>query len=72
MYFRWLIYYHQDGDTALREAAYEGHTEIVKFLLDAGADVEAKCIASKRISIFSCVCVCVCGLGEAISLHTVP
>ena len=50
-------------------AARKGRTEIVKFLLDAGADIGVKNIVSKRISIFSCVCVC--GLGEAIFFHTV-
>ena len=29
----------QDGDTALNNAAWYGHTEIVEYLLSAGADL---------------------------------
>ena len=32
--------YHQDGYTALHWATDEGHTEIVKLLLDRGANVD--------------------------------
>ena len=46
--------------TALLWAAHNGHSDIVKVLLDAGADIEAKNTVSKRISICTCVCVCVC------------
>ena len=45
------------------EAAYTGKADIVSLLLAAGADIEAKSIVSKRISIclaHMCVCVCVC------------
>ena len=44
-------------------AAYNGKADIVSLLLAAGADIEAKNIVSKRISIclaHMCVCVCVC------------
>ena len=41
-------------------AAYDGHAETVKLLLEAGASIEAKNTVSKRISICTCVCVCVC------------
>ena len=41
-------------------AADNGHSDVVKVLLDAGADIEAKDNVSKRISICTCVCVCVC------------
>ena len=41
-------------------AAYNGHADVIKVLLDAGADIEAKTTVSKRISICTCVCVCVC------------
>ena len=41
-------------------AAQNGHTDIVKVLLEAGASIEAKDTVSKRISICTCVCVCVC------------
>ena len=40
-------------------AAYKGHSDVIKVLIDAGAAIEAKSIVSKRISICTCVCVCV-------------
>ena len=41
------------------EAADNGGADIVRLLLAAGADIEAKNIVSKRISIcFAHVCVC--------------
>ena len=46
--------------TALMLAAANGHSDIIKVLLDAGAAIEAKDNVSKRISICTCVCVCVC------------
>ena len=45
------------------QAAYNGKADIVSLLLEAGADIEAKSIVSKRISIclaHVCICVCVC------------
>ena len=42
------------------KAAYNGHSDVVKVLLEAGALIEAKDDVSKRISICTCVCVCVC------------
>ena len=44
--------------TALICAARGGHFEVTKFLVDAGASIEAKDKVSKTISIFSYVCVC--------------
>ena len=41
-------------------AALNGHSDTVKVLLEAGADIEAKDTVSKRISICTCVYVCVC------------
>ena len=44
-------------------AACYGKADIVSLLLAAGADIEAKSIVSKRISIclaHVCICVCVC------------
>ena len=41
-------------------AAMNGHSNTVKSLLEAGADIEAKNHVSKRISICTCVCVCYC------------
>ena len=41
-------------------AARNGHTDITKLLIDAGAAIEAKDKVSKRISICTCVFVCVC------------
>ena len=41
-------------------AAQNGHADIIKLLLEAGASTEAKTTVSKRISICTCVCVCVC------------
>ena len=39
------------------KAAENGHSDVVKVFLDAGAAIEAKDDVSKRISIFTCVCV---------------
>ena len=44
-------------------AAYNGHAEVTKVLIEAGASIEAKDTVSKIISIFSYMCVCVCGEG---------
>ena len=41
-------------------AAHDGHADVVKVLIDAGAAIEAKGHVSKRISICTCVYVCVC------------
>ena len=41
-------------------AAQNGHTDVIKLLLEAGASIEAKDKVNKRISICTCVCVCVC------------
>ena len=46
--------------TALIRAAYNGHADVIKVLIDAGAAIEAKDNVSKRISICTCMCVCVC------------
>ena len=40
------------------KAANNGHADIIKVLLEAGASIEAKDIVSKRISICTCVFVC--------------
>ena len=47
-------------------AAQNGHSDTVRVLIDAGADIEAKDNVSKRISICTCVCVCVCVLYSCI------
>ena len=46
-------------------AAEGGHSEVTKFLVEAGASIEAKNIVSKTIFIcvYVCVCVCVCVCG---------
>ena len=46
--------------TVLIWAAHRGHSDTVKALLEAGADIEAKGRVSKRISICTYVCVYVC------------
>ena len=43
-------------------AARNGHSDVIKLLLEAGAAIEAKNSVSKRIYICTCVCVCVCVL----------
>ena len=43
-------------------AARNGHSGVVKVLLDAGAAIEAKDNVSRRIFICTCVCVCVCNI----------
>ena len=45
-------------------AAFCGKTDVTKFLLGAGASIEAKDNVSKRISIFTYICVSVCVFGE--------
>ena len=52
--------------TSLMWAASNGHTDVIKVLLEAGASIEAKNNVSKRISICTCVCVCVCVLYSCI------
>ena len=42
------------------KAAENGHSDVIKVLLEADAAIEAKTAVSKRISICTCVCVCVC------------
>ena len=46
--------------TALICAAREGEAGVTKFLIDAGASIEAKCNVSKTISVLTYICVCVC------------
>ena len=46
--------------TALMRAAYNGHFEVTKVLIDADASIEAKDNVSKTIFIFSYIYVCVC------------
>ena len=41
LYFPSLTNFHQNGNTALIWAARGGHFEVTKFLLDAGAAMEA-------------------------------
>ena len=57
------MYSHQNGATALINAAFNGHSKVVKLLLEAGALIEAKNNVSKRISIctdmYACMSVCV-------------
>ena len=71
MYFPSLTYFHQNGLTALIQAAQYGRAEVTKFLIEAGASIEAKDIVSKTISIFSYVCVCVCVWISLFFHHTV-
>ena len=57
------MYSHQNGRTALMHAAYNGHSKVVKLLLEAGALIEARETVSKRISMctymYACMSVCV-------------
>ena len=53
--------------TALMWAAHNGHSGVIKVLIDAGAAIEATDNVSKRI--FICICVCVCLFVCVISLH---
>ena len=54
---------------ALMWAAHDGHSDVIKVLLEAGASIEAKDNVSKRISICTCVCVCVCVLYSNIIVY---
>ena len=40
--FSSIMYSHQNGRTALMNAALNGHSEVVTLLLEAGALIEAK------------------------------
>ena len=52
------------------ESSNVGHTGIVRLLLAAGADIDAKGSVSKRISIcLAHVCVCVCVLYSSIIVY---
>ena len=42
----------QDGDTALHLAAVHSHTEIVKLLLEKGADVSTRSNVSQNMSLY--------------------
>ena len=56
--------------TPLIWAARGGHFEVTKFLIAAGASIEAKNEVSKTISIVTYMYVCVCGEGySSIILH---
>ena len=51
-------------------AAYNGKADIVSLLLAAGADIEARDIVSKRISIcLAHIYVCVCVLYSSIIVY---
>ena len=52
------------------KAAKNGHADIIKVLLDAGADTEAKDDVSKRISICTYVCVCVIFFDHSVILFS--
>ena len=41
------MYFHQNGETPLIFAAFNGHADNVKLLIEAGADIEAKNNVSK-------------------------
>ena len=42
IFIRYLIYIRQYGNTALHIASFNGRENIVRLLLDRGADVDAK------------------------------
>ena len=46
-----LIMYNQDGSTALHHAAYGGHMETVRLLLDRGAVIEIAANVSNIVCI---------------------
>ena len=48
------------------KAAFNGHSDIIRLLLEAGASIEAKDKVSKRISI--CICVCYIFLHHSVVL----
>ena len=65
------MYSHQSGWTALMHAVFCGKTDVTKFLLGAGASIEAKDNVSKTISISSYVCVWVSVWISLFFRHTV-
>ena len=52
-------------------AAEGGHSEVTKFLVEAGASIEANTTVSKTISLFTYVCICVCVWISLFFHHTV-
>ena len=49
------------------QAAHRGRFEVTKFLVEAGASIEAKDNVSEMISIFTYISVCVCvGVGVCV------
>ena len=52
--------------TSLIWAAHNGHSDVIKLLIEAGAAIEAKDNVSKRISISTCVFVCVIFLHHSV------
>ena len=58
------MYSHQNGATALMNAALNGHSEVIRLLLEAGSLIEAKDTVSKRMSTCTYMCVCVCVFVE--------
>ena len=51
-------------------AAQNGEADVIKVLIEAGADIEAKDNVSKRISICTCMCVCVIFLHHSVVLFS--
>ena len=47
------VSYYQYGYTALHWAAQNGHIEVVRLLLDRGANIEARNVVSQNVSIAS-------------------
>ena len=70
----------QDGGSALMLAAYEGHTEVVTQLLEAGANTDLQ-----TTEVYKCICVhcsklclewydltCMCSVGWVLQCSSTP
>ena len=63
MTWYYMIWYEcKDGETALMRAADSDHRDIVRYLIEAGAEINVADKVSKWLSMYTCrlVCVCVC------------
>ena len=66
------MYIYQYLRTPLHKAALKGHTDVMKVLLAAGANIEAKDGVSDRLRMCACASLyaCVCAFTSSLTLNT--